>query len=129
MRDGCAGFFTAEELAAGKGIVHTALDLKPVPGVKPDGWAPLVPLRDESLTDAQVDALRAGDLVAAFGPEFAAREPDDRRCGCRAGCSSWCTALSESSRPAAGTGSAASAARPTSTPTTGSSPATSSTTR
>ena len=29
MRDGCAGFFTAEELAAGKGIVHTALDLQP----------------------------------------------------------------------------------------------------
>ena len=38
MRDGCAGFFTAEELAAGKGIVHTALDLKPLPGVKPAGW-------------------------------------------------------------------------------------------
>jgi 3-hydroxymyristoyl/3-hydroxydecanoyl-(acyl carrier protein) dehydratase/malonyl CoA-acyl carrier protein transacylase len=72
MRDGCAGFFTAEELAAGKGVVHTALDLKPVPGKAADGWAPHVPLRDESLAEAQVDALRAGDLVAAFGPEFAA---------------------------------------------------------
>jgi 3-hydroxymyristoyl/3-hydroxydecanoyl-(acyl carrier protein) dehydratase len=71
MRDGCAGFFTAEELAAGKGVVHTALDLKPIAGVKPDGWAPHVPLRDESLSDAQVDALRAGDLVTPFGPEFA----------------------------------------------------------
>ncbi len=27
MRDGCAGFFTAEELAAGKGIVPRSLDL------------------------------------------------------------------------------------------------------
>ena len=27
MRDGCAGFFTPEELAAGKGIVPRALDL------------------------------------------------------------------------------------------------------
>jgi acyl transferase domain-containing protein/3-hydroxymyristoyl/3-hydroxydecanoyl-(acyl carrier protein) dehydratase len=70
MRDGCAGFFTAEELAGGKGIVHTALDLKPVLGVKPAGWEPHVPLRDESLRDAQVDALRAGDLVTPFGPEF-----------------------------------------------------------
>jgi acyl transferase domain-containing protein/3-hydroxymyristoyl/3-hydroxydecanoyl-(acyl carrier protein) dehydratase len=70
MRDGCAGFFTTEELAAGKGIVHTALDLKPLRGKVPEGWTPHVPLRDESLTDAQVDALRTGDLVAAFGPEF-----------------------------------------------------------
>ena len=39
--------FSAEELAAGKGIVHTALDLKPVPGKTPASWAPHVPLRDE----------------------------------------------------------------------------------
>ena len=26
MRDGCAGFFTAEELAAGKGVVQTELE-------------------------------------------------------------------------------------------------------
>ncbi|HKB04182.1 MAG TPA: beta-ketoacyl synthase N-terminal-like domain-containing protein, partial [Gemmataceae bacterium] len=71
MRDGCAGFFTAAELAAGKGVVHTALDLAPVPGKRPDGWAPPVPLRDEALTGDRLDALRAGDLVAAFGAEFA----------------------------------------------------------
>lgn len=71
MRDGCAGFFTVEELAAGKGVVHTALDLKPMPGKKPSDWSPPVALRDESLDDSQVDALRIGNLVAAFGPEFA----------------------------------------------------------
>jgi 3-hydroxymyristoyl/3-hydroxydecanoyl-(acyl carrier protein) dehydratase len=41
-----------------------------MPGKKPDNWSPPVPLRDESLSDERVDALRRGDLVAAFGPEF-----------------------------------------------------------
>ena len=70
MRDGCAGFFTAEELAAGKGIVPRPLDSRPRPGVRPDDWTDLVPLARASLDDAQVDALRRGDLVAAFGPPF-----------------------------------------------------------
>ncbi|HVK11752.1 MAG TPA: hypothetical protein VM597_23470, partial [Gemmataceae bacterium] len=70
MADGIAGFFTAEELAGGKGVVHTELDRRPVPGVTPDGWRPHVPLRDERLSDRLVDALRDGDLVTAFGPEF-----------------------------------------------------------
>ncbi len=70
MRDGCAGFFTAEELAAGKGVVHTALDLKPMPGKKPADWSPPAPLRDESMDSDRVDALRDGELVTAFGREF-----------------------------------------------------------
>jgi acyl transferase domain-containing protein/3-hydroxymyristoyl/3-hydroxydecanoyl-(acyl carrier protein) dehydratase len=70
MAEGVAGFFTAEELAGGKGIVHTELDRRPVPGVTPEGWRPHVPLRDERLSDRLVDALREGDLVTAFGPEF-----------------------------------------------------------
>ncbi len=70
MRDGCAGFFTAAQLAEGKGIVHTALDRRPMPGRKPDDWRPLAPLTPGSLSAAQVDSLRHGDLEAAFGPEF-----------------------------------------------------------
>ena len=70
MRDGCAGFFTAEALAAGQGIVKTALDLRPMPGIKPDDWAPPVPMGVESLVDGRVEALRRGDLVAAFGRAF-----------------------------------------------------------
>ena len=42
MRDGCAGFFTAEALAAGQGIVQTALDRRPIPGIRPDDWRALV---------------------------------------------------------------------------------------
>ena len=40
MRNGCAGFFSQEELAAGKGVVLTEDDLKPMPGKKPVDWAP-----------------------------------------------------------------------------------------
>ena len=72
MRDGCAGFFTAEELAAGKGIVPTPLDLALRPGVRPEDWVELVPLAVGGHTRrAQIDALRRGDLAAAFGPPFA----------------------------------------------------------
>jgi len=70
MLDGIAGFFTAEALEAGQGVIKTALDLRPVSGVRPDNWRPLVPMARESLDDAQVDALRRGDLVEAFGPRF-----------------------------------------------------------
>uniref|UniRef100_A0A7C2K169 Acyltransferase domain-containing protein n=1 Tax=Schlesneria paludicola TaxID=360056 RepID=A0A7C2K169_9PLAN len=71
MRDGCAGFFTMAELAAGQGIVHTALDRQPRPGVRPDDWDDPVPMTVESYTDEQLAALRTGDLAACFGPAFA----------------------------------------------------------
>src|SRR5262249_40531308 len=44
MRGGCAGFFTAEELASGKGIVQTELDRKPIAGKRPHDWPQLAPL-------------------------------------------------------------------------------------
>ncbi len=69
MSQGCAGFFTAEALASGQGVVKTALDLRAIPGVRPDDWAPLVPMAVESLDDDQVEALRRGDLVARVRPE------------------------------------------------------------
>jgi acyl transferase domain-containing protein/3-hydroxymyristoyl/3-hydroxydecanoyl-(acyl carrier protein) dehydratase len=70
MRDGCAGFFTAEELAAGKGIVAKRLDA-PSPRVPPCGNAEsLVPLSTMQLDEHELDALRRGDLAGAFGPPF-----------------------------------------------------------
>ncbi|MDT8443758.1 MAG: beta-ketoacyl synthase N-terminal-like domain-containing protein, partial [Desulfuromonadales bacterium] len=71
MQNGCAGFFTEQELAAGKGIVHTRLDLLPQPGIRPDDWRDLAPMAVESYDAAQVDAIYAGDLGAAFGELFA----------------------------------------------------------
>lgn len=71
MKNGCAGFFSAEELAAGQGIVQTRLDLQPQPGVLPDDWRPLLPMVQETYDEQQIDALYAGDLAACFGPAFA----------------------------------------------------------
>lgn len=71
MRDGCAGFFSAAELAAGKGIVRGALDLRPRHGSRPAGWRQLVPLTPATYDAGQLDRLRAGDLAGCFGPLFA----------------------------------------------------------
>ena len=69
MRNGCAGFFSQEELAAGKGIVLTADEKKPVAG-KGD-FSPLAALGgNEAYDDEQLNALRRGDLAACFGPQF-----------------------------------------------------------
>lgn len=71
MRDGCAGFFSAAELAAGKGIVRGALDLRSKTGTKPADWQELVPMSRESYDSRQLDRLRQGDLAGCFGPLFA----------------------------------------------------------
>jgi acyl transferase domain-containing protein/3-hydroxymyristoyl/3-hydroxydecanoyl-(acyl carrier protein) dehydratase len=73
MRHGCAGFFTSAQLAAGKGIVQTALDTRPRPGIQPDDAADLPPFGKESYSAEQLDALRAGDAAGCFGSWFAGR--------------------------------------------------------
>lgn len=70
MQKGCAGFFTDAELAAGKGIVQTSIDKRPLPGKRPDDWGDLVPMTVESYSDEQLTALRRGNLAACFGPRF-----------------------------------------------------------
>ncbi len=71
MTDGCAGFFTEEELASGKGVVLTELQRRPRPGVTPDDEGDLPPVDVESYDEPQLDALRRGDLAGCFGPRFA----------------------------------------------------------
>jgi acyl transferase domain-containing protein/3-hydroxymyristoyl/3-hydroxydecanoyl-(acyl carrier protein) dehydratase len=71
MRNGVAGFFTAEALAAGKGIVQTAFDKKPMPRKLPPEWRNFVEQKVSSLSAEQVEALRTGNLVDAFGTDFA----------------------------------------------------------
>ena len=70
MRDGCAGFFTPEELAAGKGIVPGEIDRRPRPGPGSNAAVGLVPMANERLDQDQLEALRRGDLATAFGPPF-----------------------------------------------------------
>ncbi len=78
MEDGCAGFFSTEQLASGRGLVDE-LGTEPPPRRMVDGQpaAPFVPLAPltgvGTLDDAQVEALRTGDLEAAFGAEFAGK--------------------------------------------------------
>jgi 3-hydroxymyristoyl/3-hydroxydecanoyl-(acyl carrier protein) dehydratase len=71
MTDGCAGFFSNEELAAGKGIVRTALDLKPAAGKRSADWEEFTSVGVETYCSEQLDALRAGNLAACFGEAFA----------------------------------------------------------
>lgn len=71
MKDGCAGFFTAEALAAGRGLVQTGLDLRPTTGVEPDDRPELPPMGVEAYDERQVNTLRRGDLAGCFGPAFA----------------------------------------------------------
>jgi len=71
MRNGCAGFFSAKALDAGKGIVRGALDLRPRTGNLPADWIELVSVAPASYSAAQLDLLRQGDLAGCFGPAFA----------------------------------------------------------
>ena len=71
MRKGCAGFFSHAELAKGRGIVLADAEKAPAPGKKTADWKKLAPFDEKvSLDDAQLEALRTGDLAAAFGPAF-----------------------------------------------------------
>ncbi len=71
MKNGVAGFFTQAALEAGQGIVHTRLDKQPMPGRLPQDWRELVTPSRLSLNDSAIEALRQGDLLAAFGFDFA----------------------------------------------------------
>jgi len=72
MTKGCAGFFTLRDLEEGKGLVFTEMDLRRMPGKTPPDWQSLTKISGvESYSDAQLDALRRGDLAGCFGAEFA----------------------------------------------------------
>lgn len=70
MTDGCAGFFTAEEVKASGGIILTEEEKRPRQGQAKGGFRPLVEMKPESYSDRQVDALRSGDLETCFGDLF-----------------------------------------------------------
>jgi 3-hydroxymyristoyl/3-hydroxydecanoyl-(acyl carrier protein) dehydratase len=76
MANGCAGFFTAGELAAGRGVVKTALDRAPRAGKAAGGYAPLapLPLAKEEYDEIALDALRRGAYAECFGAGFGGLE-------------------------------------------------------
>ena len=68
MRDGCAGFFTEQEVENSGGIILKKEDLVKVqPQSK---FQALVQVFKESFSDQKIDALRTGDLKTAFGIPF-----------------------------------------------------------
>ena len=77
MRDGCAGFFSAEELAAGKGVVARQRGLGQRLDSSGEPPSDLVPMTPTELDVRQVDALRHGDLFGAFGAPFERLAPID----------------------------------------------------
>jgi len=70
MTDGCAGFFTEEEIRNSGGILLTEEEKMPAAGKRPSDWNDLVPMMPESYTTAQLDALREGRLEDCFGVLF-----------------------------------------------------------
>jgi PfaB family protein len=70
MRNGCAGFFTKEEVQNSGGIVLTDKEKQKVPGKRPSDWKDLVPMKVESFDETGINALRTGEIEKCFGPDF-----------------------------------------------------------
>ncbi|MFH2219899.1 MAG: beta-ketoacyl synthase N-terminal-like domain-containing protein [Pseudomonadota bacterium] len=70
MTNGCAGFFTGEEVKNSGGIILTEEDTGPRTGKKIADWKDLVPVYAERYDDDAVDALRKGNLAGCFGNHF-----------------------------------------------------------
>ncbi len=68
MRDGCAGFFTPEEIQNSQGIVLKQNEKRKSFGGRP--WLPPARARNAAFDDQQVNALRSGNLSQAFGKKF-----------------------------------------------------------
>ncbi|MBI9082662.1 MAG: acyltransferase domain-containing protein [Desulfobacterales bacterium] len=70
MTDGCAGFFTPQEVDNSGGIILTAEEMAPGPGKCPPDWQPPVPVAAAAYDEDAMEALRRGDAAACFGPMF-----------------------------------------------------------
>ena len=70
MRNGCAGFFTDEELAGGKGIIHTQRELDAKAALPKQYFAP--PLVCERMVFDKNDmlSLSQGNIAGVFGGDY-----------------------------------------------------------
>ncbi|MCA8901654.1 MAG: hypothetical protein KDA53_10425 [Hyphomonas sp.] len=71
VRNGQAGFFTDEELAAGKGVIWDANTAEP-PTAEPAPFAPERASKHRAFSAGQLNAYREGDAFACFGDGFEA---------------------------------------------------------
>jgi PfaB family protein len=70
MKDGCAGFFTEQEVINSGGIIRSETETRTKAGKTPPDWQIPVPFTLTALDDNALAALRQGDLENAFGPDF-----------------------------------------------------------
>jgi len=73
MTNGCAGFFTPEEVENSGGIIAREAQTRPQPvknAPPPEALQAIGPKRIEHYDEKAVQALRAGNLAECFGPAF-----------------------------------------------------------
>ncbi|MCJ7772121.1 MAG: hypothetical protein MUP22_03190 [Desulfobacterales bacterium] len=70
MSDGCAGFFTEDEVKNSGGIILTQEDTSPATGVNPSDWIDLVPMDVEMYDKRALSELRNGNISKCFGSLF-----------------------------------------------------------
>ncbi len=70
MTNGCAGFFTKQEVINSGGIILTDRQKAVKSGKKTPDYRELVPVFIESYDDKSVKALRSGELAECFGDTF-----------------------------------------------------------
>ena len=70
MRNGCAGFFTDEELADGKGVILNDKDKAEFANAKKSYFKPLISNTKTQYNYADMMKLVEGDITGCFGPEY-----------------------------------------------------------
>ncbi|GLS91009.1 beta-hydroxyacyl-ACP dehydratase [Psychromonas marina] len=70
MRNGCAGFFTDEELSDGKGVIHNDKDKAEFTNAKKSYFKPLIHNTKTQYNYADMMKLVDGDIAGCFGREY-----------------------------------------------------------
>ena len=70
MRGGCAGFFSDEDLARGKGIILTDAEHAARAATPKQNFAPFLTSIHSTFGKDELHALTAGDLMNCFGPQY-----------------------------------------------------------
>ena len=70
MRNGCAGFFTDEELADGKGVIHNDADKAQFVAAKKSYFKPLIENNKTQYSFQDMMKLVAGDIAGCYGSAY-----------------------------------------------------------
>jgi len=70
MDNGCAGFFSDEDLSHGKGVIHTAQELELKEKADKIKFQPLLHCTKTTFTRQELLEISAGNPAGCFGPEY-----------------------------------------------------------